>query len=54
MELFEHLSRVVRANLQNCGSKAEEPEKVLKQSIIEMQNDLDQLRTAVARAIAKE
>ena len=54
MGLFDRLSRVVRANLNDMVSKAEDPEKVLEQAIIDMQEDLVQLRQAVARAIAAQ
>ncbi|MEM9540584.1 MAG: PspA/IM30 family protein [Cyanobacteria bacterium P01_E01_bin.42] len=54
MGLFDRLSRVVRANLNDMVSKAEDPEKILEQSIIDMQEDLVQLRQAVARAIATQ
>ncbi len=54
MGLFDRLSRVVRANLNDMVSKAEDPEKILEQTIIEMQEDLVQLRQAVARAIAAQ
>jgi phage shock protein A len=54
MGLFDRLSRVVRANLNDMVSKAEDPEKVLEQAVIDMQEDLVQLRQAVARAIAEQ
>ncbi len=54
MGLFDHLSRVVRANINDLVSKAEDPEKVLEQAVIDMQEDLVQLRQAVARAIATQ
>ncbi len=54
MGLFDRLSRVVRANLNDMVSKAEDPEKVLEQAIIDMGEDLVQLRQAVARAIATQ
>ncbi|NJN31406.1 MAG: PspA/IM30 family protein [Synechococcales cyanobacterium RM1_1_8] len=54
MGLFDRISRVVRANLNDVVSKAEDPEKVLEQSIIDMQEDLIQLRQAVAQAIASQ
>ncbi|MEC4893695.1 MAG: PspA/IM30 family protein [Oscillatoria sp. PMC 1051.18] len=54
MGLFDRLSRVVRANLNDMVSKAEDPEKVLEQAIIDMQSDLVQMRQAVARAIASQ
>ncbi len=54
MGLFDRISRVVRANLNDIVSKAEDPEKVLEQSIIDMQEDLVQLRQAVASSIANQ
>ena len=54
MGLFDRLGRVVRANLNDLVSKAEDPEKVLEQAVIDMQEDLVQLRQAVARTIAEE
>ena len=54
MGLFDRLGRVVRANLNDLVSKAEDPEKVLEQAVVDMQEDLVQLRQAVARAIATQ
>ncbi|NEQ69487.1 MAG: PspA/IM30 family protein [Symploca sp. SIO1B1] len=54
MGLFDRLSRVVRANINDMVSKAEDPEKILEQAIVDMQEDLVQLRQAVARAIATQ
>jgi phage shock protein A len=54
MGLFDRLSRVVRANVNDLVSKAEDPEKVLEQAVIDMQEDLIQLRKAVAGAIATQ
>ena len=54
MGIFERLSRIVRANLNHMISEAEDPEKVLEQSLIDMQNDLVQLRQGVAQAIASQ
>jgi len=54
MGLFDRLSRVVRANLNDLVGKAEDPEKVLEQSVSDMQEDLVQLRQAVAQAIATQ
>lgn len=54
MGLFDRLSRVIRANLNDVVSKAEDPEKILEQSIVDMQEDLVQLRQAVAQAIATQ
>lgn len=54
MGLFDRISRLVRANLNDLVSKAEDPEKILEQAVIEMQEDLVQLRQAVAQAIATQ
>ena len=54
MGLFDRLGRVFRANLNDLVSKAEDPEKVLEQAVVDMQEDLIQLRQAVARAIASK
>lgn len=54
MGLFDRISRVVRANVNDMVSKAEDPEKILEQAVIDMQEDLVQLRQAVASAIASQ
>lgn len=54
MGLFDRISRVVRANLNDMIENAENPEAILEQAIINMQEDLIQLRQAVARAIATQ
>lgn len=54
MGLFDRIKRVVNSNLNDMVSKAEDPEKMLEQSILEMQEDLVQLRQGVAQAIAAQ
>ena len=54
MGLFDRVSRVVRSNLNAAVSSAEDPEKILDQAIIDMQEDLMQMRQAVAQAIAAQ
>jgi len=54
MGLFDRISRVVRSNINDLVSKAEDPEKMLEQSVADMNEDLVQLRQAVAKAIAAE
>ena len=54
MGLFDRISRVVRANVNDMVSKAEDPEKMLEQALVDMNEDLVQLRQAVAKAIAAE
>ncbi len=54
MTLFDRISRVLRANINDLVSKAEDPEKILEQAVTDMQEDLVQLRQAVARVIAEQ
>jgi phage shock protein A len=54
MGLFDRVSRLVRSNLNAAVSAAEDPEKILDQALIDMQEDLIQLRQAVASAIASQ
>jgi len=52
MALLERVSTLVRANLNDLVDKAEHPEKMIKQVILDMQNQLLQVKTQVAIAIA--
>ena len=54
MALLERVAALVRANLNDLIDKAEDPEKMIKQVIIDMQNQLLQLKTQVAIAIADQ
>lgn len=54
MGLFDRVSRLLRANVNDMVSKAEDPEKILEQAVMDMQEDLVQLRQAVASAIANQ
>ena len=54
MGFFDRLSRLLRANLNDLVSKAEDPVKILDQSVVDMQEDLVKLRQAVATAIASQ
>jgi phage shock protein A len=54
MGFFDRLSRLLRANLNDLVSKAEDPSKILDQSVADMQADLVKLRQAVATAIASQ
>ncbi|NEQ98349.1 MAG: PspA/IM30 family protein [Cyanothece sp. SIO2G6] len=54
MGLFDRVGRVVRSNLNAMVGAAEDPEKILEQAIIDMQEDLVQMRQAVAKAIASQ
>jgi phage shock protein A len=54
MGLFDRISRAIRATLNSWVSQAEDPEKILEQTVIDMQDDLVRLRQAVAQAIATQ
>ena len=54
MALLERVSTLVRANLNDLIDKAEEPEKMLKQLILDMENQLLQVKTQVAVAMADQ
>ena len=54
MGFFDRLSRLLRANLNDLVSKAEDPLKILDQSVADMQSDLVKLRQAVAMAISSQ
>lgn len=54
MALLERVSTLIRANINDLVDKAEDPEKMIKQVILDMQNQLLQLKTQVAIAIADQ
>src|SRR5437870_719580 len=54
MALLERVSTLIRANLNDLIDKAEDPEKMVKQVILDMQNQLMQVKTQVAIAIADQ
>ena len=50
MGFFDRLSRLLRSNLNDLVGRAEDPAKILDQSVADMQSDLIKLRQAVASA----
>src|SRR6476469_6550968 len=54
MALLERVSTLVRANLNDLIDRAEHPEKMIKQIMLDMDNQLMQVKTQVAIAIADE
>ncbi|MEM7554265.1 MAG: PspA/IM30 family protein [Cyanobacteria bacterium P01_A01_bin.84] len=54
MGLIERILRVFKANVNNLISGTEDPEKILEQTFLEMQENLVQLRQGVAQAIAAQ
>jgi phage shock protein A len=54
MSLLERVSTLLRANLNDLVEKAEDPERMLKQIVLDMENQLLQVKTQVAIAIADQ
>jgi phage shock protein A len=52
MALLERVATLVRANINDLVDRAEDPEKMIKQVILDMQNQFIQVKTQVAIAIA--
>jgi phage shock protein A len=52
MTLLDRVSTLIKANLNDLVDKAENPEKLLKQLLLDMQNQFMQVKTQVAIAIA--
>jgi phage shock protein A len=52
MALMERVGTLLRANLNDLIDRAEEPEKMVKQVILDMENQLMQVKTQVAISIA--
>jgi len=54
MNLLERVLTLLRANLNAMAEKSEDPEKMLRQLQLDMRNQLVQVKTQVATAIAEE
>jgi phage shock protein A len=54
MALLERVSTLLRANVNDLIEKAENPERLLKQLVLDMENQLMQVKTQVAIAIADQ
>ncbi len=52
MALMERVSTLLRANLNDLMNRAEDPAKMIKQVILDMENQLMQVKTQVAVAVA--
>ena len=52
MALLERVGTLLRANLNDLIDRAEDPEKMVKQVILDMENQLMQVKTQVAISIA--
>jgi phage shock protein A len=54
MGLLERVSTLVRANLNDLIDRAEDPDKMIKQVILDMENQFLQVKTQVAVSIADQ
>src|SRR4026207_2208977 len=54
MGLFDRLSTMLRSNINDLISRAENPEKMLNQLILDMKTQLAKAKQQVASAIADE
>jgi phage shock protein A len=54
MGLLERVSTLIRANLNDMIERAEDPEKLIKQVVLDMENQYLQVKTQVAVSIADQ
>lgn len=54
MALMERVATLLRANVNDLIDRAEDPEKMLKQLLLDMENQLLQVKTQVAIALADQ
>ena len=54
MGIFSRISDIFKANVNDTLDKAEDPEKMLKQMVIEMEESVNKATLSVANAIANE
>lgn len=54
MGIFQRLSDILKSNVNDLIDKAEDPEKMVKQIIIDMQKELNNSTQALGKAVASE
>lgn len=54
MNILQRVSTLVRANINDLIDKAEDPEKMIKQLIVDLNNQLIQTKTTVAQSLADQ
>lgn len=54
MSLFSRISDIFKSNVNDALDKAEDPEKMLKQMVLEMEESVNKTTMAVANSIANE
>jgi len=54
MGIFDRISTLLRSNINDLISRAENPEKILNQLIVDMRSQLAKAKQQVASAIARK
>lgn len=54
MNLLQRVTTLIRANLNDLVDRAEDPEKMIKQLILDLNNQLIQVKTTVAQSLADQ
>lgn len=54
MNLFDRLARVIKSYANAVLSSVEDPEKILEQAVLEMNDDLTKMRQATAQVLASQ
>ena len=54
MSIFKRILNLFRANANSALDKMEDAEKMLKQTVLDMEADINKATTAIAQAIANE
>ena len=54
MAIFDRISDVLKSNINDLIDKAEDPEKMVKQLIIEMEGDVDNATQALGQAMGSQ
>jgi phage shock protein A len=54
MGIFSRMSDVIKANINDLLEKAEDPEKMIKQMVLEMEESVNKATLSVAQSIANE
>ena len=54
MGIFQRILNLFRANANSALDKLEDAEKMIKQTVLDMETDINKATTAIAQAIANE
>lgn len=54
MKLLQRVATLIKANINDLIDRAEDPEKMIKQLILDLNNQLIQVKTTVAQALADQ